>query len=319
MPIDYWLILKRSYQVTIRHPGLWLLGLLLAGGFNINFFYWANLRLRWRNSGDVVADWVQQNFHTSHIIPAFLLILAAAAFIIIVANWAKIIFVLYTSDILKLQRMRPARPAPAGPISALRESPRYLVSVTAMSVFTVIATGAVTTVLAGATQILFDSRGVVWLTAVLLLATFVFFFSCLNIFATFFVIFYRKRFAGALNLSLDLIVSRARVIVEMATLLLVIYGLCFFVGTSLLFLFKLSAVGLLTPLLQHGLVPQAAFFGLITGFSGLLLWVWLAIVNTFFNVSLLLLFTQLVRPPYHPEFKSLLEQIPAALPGQAAS
>jgi|GEM_PF-1255868 len=320
MPTDHWSILKRAYQVTIRYPALWLFGLLLAGGFNANFFYWANLRLRWRNGGDLIADWIQQNFHTTHIVLASLLLLVAGIIIVVVANWVKIIFVIWVSDILKLPRMRPASSTGQPDLhAAMGESRLYLAPVTAASVFTMFATGVVVAVLGGGSQVLFDSRGVVWLLAALFLVAFVFFFSCLNVFTTFFIIFYRKSFGVALNLGVDLILSRARAVVEMGVTLLLVYGLCFFVGTSLLFLFRFSAVGTLSPLLRHGLVPSTAFFALITGLSGLLLWAWLAIVNTFFNLSLLLLFTHLVRPPYHPEFRGAPAQVAAALPGEAAS
>jgi len=320
MPInDYWSILKHSYRVTIHNPVLWLLGLFLAGGFNINFFYWANLRLRWRTSGEIAVNWLQQNLHTTHAVIGGGAVIIGVAAIIILANWAKVVFVLHTSNILKLKRMRPSVPDNAEPVTAVRESPNYLFSVTCMSLFTMVATAVVVTVLGGASQVLFDSRGVIWLVAALVFVAFVFFFSCLNIFASFFIIFYRKQFGAALNLSLDLIVSRSLVIFEMAIILMVVYGLCFFAGTSILFIFRTATIGLLGPLVQNGLVSAGAYYGLITALSGLLLWVWLAMVNTFFNVSLLLLFTRLVQPPYHPEFKSLLANLPAAMPGPAAS
>ena len=304
MPLDYWSIIKKAFHTTVRYPRLWLLGLFLAGGFNANFLYWTNLRLPWRDNGYDILAWLAQNIGARHhaLVAAAIAIILTVA-VVVMVNWIKIIFILYISDVLKLKRMRAdisTAPQPSFK-SALQESRRYVSSVIAMSIFTMVSTAIVIGVLGGGSRLLFASRGVVWLIAALVFIGLLFFFSCLNIFGTFFIIFYRQGFKAALNLATDLIIARWQAIAEMAVLLMIIYGLCFFIGTSLLYGFTMVASNV--------------------WLSGLLLWAWLAVVNTFFNISLLLLFAQLVQPPYHPEFKSLLEELPAPapLPGSAAS
>ncbi len=288
MPINYWSIFKQAFHVTSRYPGLWLLGLFLSGGFNANFFYWANLRLGWRDRGAGLWFWLSDDIsvRTAAAVAGFLLV---GIILFVAANWAKVLFILRTSDILKLQRMRPQSEQ-----TIVQESPRYLASVITMSVFTVVSVTVVTIVLGGSPQWLFSSDSSVWLLAAVLYLALVFFFSYVNVFGTFFIIFYRRSFSSAFNLAFDLIFSRWRVILEMTVLLMVVYGLCFFVGTALLSVITIPLLG------------------------GLVLWLWLAIVNTFFNVSLLLLFARLVQPPYHPEFKSLLANMPVAAAGPAA-
>jgi hypothetical protein len=296
MPINYWVILKRTFHVTVRFPGLWLLGLFLSGGFNANIFYWANLRLTWREHGQTLFGWLQANVqYGHHWLAALGLGVVVVGIIVVVTNWAKTAFVLYISDLLQMKRMRALPASPDITLSkSFQEGRRFLPDVISLSLFTMVSMIVLTTVLGGSSKILFASRGLVWLTAGVIFLGLVFVFSCLNIFGTFFIIFYQQRFSRALNLARDLIVSRWQNIIEMALILMIIYGLCFFVGSSLV------------------------FYGPPTVLGALILWLWLAIVNTFFNVALLLLFAQLVKPPYHPEFKSLLAETPNALPEPAA-
>ncbi len=174
-----------------------------------------------------------------------------------------------------------------------------------------ISTMVVTGVLAGTSKLLFDSRSLVWLMALMLFIGLVFFFSCLNIFGTFFIIFYRQNFSTGLGLSFDLVRSRVWVIVETAVLLMVLYGLCFFGGTSIVFIFKFVSVKLFITLSSGGLISPLAAVRLVPALSALLLWIWLAVVNTFFNISLLLVFAQLVQPPLDPEFIPVPKKIPA--------
>ncbi len=296
MPINYWLILKRAFNVTIHHPELWLLGLFLSGGFNANIFYWANLHLSWREHGETIFDWLQENIqYDHHWLIATLVVIIVGAVVILTVNWVKTAFILYVSDILKLQRMRQGETDIPAMARSFQEGRQFLPTVISISLFTMASMIILTTVLGGSPKILFASRGLVWLTAGIIFFALIFIFSCLNIFGTFFIIFYRQNFGRALNLARDLIISRWQNIVEMAVILMVIYGLCFFAGSALV------------------------IFGPPTVLGGLILWLWLAAVNTFFNICLLLLFAQLVKPPYHPEFKSLLAEVPSALPEPASS
>jgi hypothetical protein len=321
MPVNYWSILKRAFYITTQHPRLWLLGLFLAGGFNANFFYWANLRLSWRDNSNEIFEWVQRYLRSSHhaIIAAAVFILFAVA-VIIVVNWAKTAFILYASDILKLPRFREKKSVPeAGVVIALAESRRFVSSIIVLSVFTMVSMALFSSIMGGTAKLLFDSRGLIWLIAGTVFVAMVFFFSCLNIFGSFFIIFYRKTFGDSLNLALDLMASRWRSIAEMAFLLSIIYALCFFGGTSLLFLLRFVVEGALLPLVRTGLFTGPVVLGLTTLMSGLLLWLWLAMVNTFFNISLLLLFVQIVRPLHHPELESSRTELPVPAAAPASS
>src|SRR4051812_15333866 len=126
MPIDYFAIMKQAYTVTLKSPGLWLLGLFMSGGFNANFVYWANLHFRWRDRGDSVLDWLQLSRSVPHIalgVAAGLIIFAG---VLIVTNWVKILFILRTSDLLDLQRMRPQTKPNQEPMPLIQESQRYM-------------------------------------------------------------------------------------------------------------------------------------------------------------------------------------------------
>lgn len=294
MSVNYPAIFKQAFETTFRYPVLWLLGLFLAGGFNANFFYLANLRWGWRDLGWQLFFRLDQATPTGHLLLGVIVVILFAAMLVVITNWAKIVFILYASDVLKLPRIKSStasskEPAPLKQL-VINEAPRYLPSVIAMSLFTVISLSVLTTILAGGSQWFFASRGLVWSLAAVLLVIFIFLFSCLNIFGTFFIVFYRRSFSSALNLAFDLIITHWKTILVMAFWLMVIYGLCFFAGRSIL------SVVIYTPV------------------AGLVLWFWLAVVNTFFNLSLMLLFSQLVKPPTDPEAEQVTEKAPLPAP-----
>lgn len=319
MPIDYWSIIRRSFKLTIAHPLLWLLGLFLAGGFNANFFYLLNLRLHWRDGGDSLIDWAQYHInHSSHVIIASIVALGVIVLTVLVVNWAKTTFILQASNILQLKRLgQNPSIGDYGISQSIVESRRYLKPVIAMSLFTLACMVLLTGVLGGTPKLLFESRGAVWLIAALIFTVLIWFFSCLNIFATFFIIFYQRSFRSSLNLAWDLILSHWQPILELSLLLMIVYILCFFGGGSLVFLLKLMSEGALLSISRLGLVAGPVIFAFTTLLSALLLWLWLAAVNTFFNLCLLLLFTELVKPPHHPEFQSLTAELPAVRPEPA--
>jgi hypothetical protein len=312
--MDYIAILKQAYVVTVRHPKLWLLGLFLAGGFNTNFIYWLNLRVRWRQSGFSILSWFNERPDIQ--VWVFVIIsIALLIMVIVLANWIKITFVLKASDLLKLQRMKSHNDYPDNSfIGYFQEGKTLLPSVIAMSVFTMAITVVLLTVLGGSPSLLFHSRGLVWLMAVAVFIALVFFISCLNVFGSFFIIFYKQRFAPALNLALDLVTSRWRVIIEMGLIVMIIYSAYFFGLSALLATLRFFLFSILYPLSQSGIITESTVQGIAASFSAVLLWFGLAIVNTFFNLSLLLLFARLVKPPYHPEFKSLLAESPTPTP-----
>jgi hypothetical protein len=322
MPVDYFAIIKKAYSSTLRHPGLWLLGLFLSGGFNANVFYLANLDLGWRDRLPAIINWLEAQLHTSTLTMLIVGTAVIAALIIFVTNWAKVLFILYAGDVLQIEHL-------SSPSSGYREidqhetwkqrikqGKRVIYSVIGVSLFTMISLMIISAIIFGLPGQLFeaalhDSFG--GLLSVLIFAMLVLFFSCLNIFANFFIVFYQRNFSVAINLALDLIRARWTVILEMAVLLLVIYMLCFFVGSSLIYLLKVMSTAILVPLGHLSALSETGVFNSLTIASGLLLWMWLAIVNTFFNLSLLLLFKQLVRPSKGEELKRA-EKVPVPVP-----
>jgi hypothetical protein len=293
---------------------LWLLGLFLAGGFNGNFVYLAQLQVGWRDKAPLIHYGTGQ-YGNGRVAIAGLLGLAVFIVIFAIANWAKVLFVLHARNVLGLEEASTPDD-PASPRKLIRQSRTPLVSVMGVSAITMVSLAVISGVLFGTPTLLSLRPGSLpgmWLLAGLVFIVLVLFFSCLNIFSTFFIVLYRYRARKAVALALDLLVSRWQPIIAMAMLLIGAYAACFFIGVSLVFILKSVAASVLLPFTRFGLANPGDIVGFITVLSGILLWCWLAVVNVFFNLSLLLLFAELVRPPKDPELANV-KQIHSVVP-----
>jgi hypothetical protein len=316
--MDYLAIIKKAYHITLRQPGLWLLGLFLAGGFSANFLYLAQIQIGWRDRWSIFQQ-VIPGFGFGPIAIFSAVTLVTFIIVVIVSNWAKVLFILHASDVLKLPRLNSAEGEENLDRSLgilFKHSLRYLLPVIAVSVLTMISVTIVTGILFGTPLLLYlhvDSQPVMWLLSAMVFVVLILFFSFLNIFSTFYIVLFRYSAQRAVNLALDLIVSKWKNIANMALMLIVIYAACFFIGSSLIYLLKEATSLVLLPLAKFGLFNEAPVINFLTLTSGVLLWVWLALVNVFFNLSLLLLFTELVKPTKHNELGT--KKIPAPVAG----
>ncbi len=311
MNIDYFKLLKQAYNITIHHPLLWVFGLFMSGGFNSNFLYFANVPFGWRDrSHAFMSHWVA-SLHSRSSVRSVAVSLILFAITLVIVNWVKIIFVLKTSGLLGLQR-RLSPQAQKQQVNfelsfreIITESLNSLSSVLAASIVTMIFVAIVFAILASVNR----QFGSIWtdipwvpVLGIALASVLVIALSLINLFTAFFIILYRYRVIPAFTLAVQLIRKRWLPILETVIILMVIYGLCFFVGTSLVHLIRSFDNPDFIMYLQ----------------AGILVWIWLAIVNVLFNVSLLMLFSLLVQPPLYPEFvKETVPQVAPSMSGGA--
>ena len=85
---------------------------------------------------------------------------------------------------------------------------------------------------------------ILWILASVLFLPIVFALSCTNIFTVFFVVLLKQKLPQALSLGTDFFFSRWTQILGLMMLLIVIYIACFFVGLSIIGIFKLFFDGI---------------------------------------------------------------------------
>ena len=309
--LSYSEILKRAYYITIQNPLLWLFGLFVVGGFNLNFLHFQNISLASVHKfTDVrmVVDFFQSN-------PEVLLawsgsVLVFSVVFLLITNISRILLVLFVRRFLKKEKQ------PLEPKKIFQESFKSLQQVIAVSLLTTSLTVIVSaafllpTLFLGHTQI----QAAVFVIGALILLPLIFAISSINIFTTFFIIVHKQHLAKAFNLATDFFVSKWTDILGLALVLMVVYTVCFFVGVSVIsvirgfFAIAADRVG------EFHISLGSAIIFVLRLVSSLLFWLLLGILNVFINTALLLLFLKLITP-LEAEQETLAK--PAVVPSSA--
>ena len=287
--VSYSNIIKRSYLLSIQNPVLWLFGLFVLGGFNLNLLNFQNIPARQLIELRSIQQWLI--FFQAH--PT---ILAGLSFSLLIfsllgsflTNWSRIMLALVVQSLLKTkfpqldeQVKKSQRPL----------SPVIMISLLTALLMVIVASGLFLP------QLLFADNPqlqmLLWAFGAVVFLPLAFVVSCINIFTTFFVVIYGQGLGKALTLGTDFFVSRWTEILGLVGVLVLIYCVCFFVGVSLLLALRATWNGVFTVFPILGL---SAIMVIPKAISALLLWLLLAILSVFINTSLLLLFFELTTP-----------------------
>jgi len=294
-------LIQRAFAATVNHPWLWLFGLFLTSGFNLHWLVFPSQSAQWHEITS--NDWERLiHHHQFWVVIAFGLLFYIIS--VVIASWAKVMLVLYSSLLLKIKRLKPiGQPDdyPTEPVinnKLVKESGRYTLQVTIVSFVTTIIT------LAGAAALFIPSfvwmqnepgQGYFVTMAIFVFLLLLFFTTFLSAFGSFFIVIHQRNVSQALNLSTDLILAKWRTILAYLLILMVIYGLSLTAGFGLLAFARF--------LVSFG-------FGILSGFgvfstlvAGRVTWVVISIIlivllsmlNAFFNVALLLFFERLIK------------------------
>ncbi len=303
--LSYSTILRQSYNITIRHPALWLFGLFVAGGFNLNFLQFQDVPARHIREYASVNELA--GFFSSH--PATLATFSISILIfsilgLVVTNWCRVMLVLLVEGILKTkfievrEQMAKSKYALV-PIIKLSLGTTTLIVIAALGLFTPAF------FLSSNPQI----QAFLWVAAAALFLPVLFALSCVNIFTTYFIILHKQKLSTALNLATDFFVSRWVQILGLTLLLMALYTACFFMGVSLIYLVKLLFRAIFE---QFTNLEVSAIILISNLVSNILIWLLLAILNVFINTALLLLFLQLNTPVEYEE--KVVRQVPVVSP-----
>ncbi len=288
--INYSHIIKDAWHITLRYKALWLFGLFVVGGANVNFFRLGDLR-------HAAGAWTVPSLlqflqaHPGALALASIGVLAVSAVGLVLTNWSRIMLVLCVDEILKRRMLVIAEQLP--------KSRAVLRPVISMSLLT---SGLM--VVAGAALLLPpffwiknpDNQALVWVLGIVLLLMVAFTVSCINIFTSFYIVLFRHPLGKALNLGTDLFVNKWMQVLGLTLVLGIIYGVGFTAGTGLIYIIKTVALAAAEWLARGGMGAFAPAARILSVMTGLALWLFAAGLSVFFNTALLLLFFQFIAP-----------------------
>ena len=290
--LSYSDIIKKSYRVTISYPVLWLFGLFVVGGSNLNFLSYENIPLRhWYANRDWLGVLLFFQDHPGKLALLSLLVLLVSIGGLLLTNWSRVILLLCGESVLKNQRLDFDQ--------QMKKSLNLLWPVIKISLWT---SGFMLVVVAALfVPLLFLDLGQDFKIPLLVAATIIFLplaftVSCINIFTTFYTVFFKKPIATALNLGTDFFISRWSQILGLVLILAIIYCASFVVGVTLLFLIRLSFELLLSTLARFNILLFSAIIMGLKLVSNILLWFLIGGLSVFFNQALLILFLELNTP-----------------------
>ncbi len=287
-------LLQKAYAITINNPILWIFGLFLSAGFNLNMAYFGTVG--WdkpagfgRHALEFFREWPFATISGS---------LAAVVILFLVSTFIKTYFVTETHLLIHdvEKKLCPLCISQEHQKTLRSRLPRsYSVGKIAVASLVTIA---VTVTAAGFMNYLFgqsDSANTPAMLSLSALATVIIIcgIGCWNVFVVLYILWYGKSFGSAAQLSLDLLSEKIKQVTEFVFLLVVIYGALVLVGSVLILLSQYSFNALVAPLNKGYLAGLPMMFRML---AMLAFWVWLGITNVFFNICLFVFFDDMVKP-----------------------
>ncbi len=306
---SYSTIIRKAYISSKNNPRLWLFGLFVVGGFNLNFLQFQNIPLRRM----VVENQPAELFNYFQARPGVLAAISAAillftVFGLVVTNWSRVMLILLGQQALENH--------PQDIKVSARESKKSLMGVIKISLLTGALMCVVAVVLIVPTLWL-PMENPLWIllleASVVVFLPLAFAISCINIFTAFYLVLHKMPLNKALNCGIDFFVSVWPKILGLVAVLMVIYLGSFALGISVIFLAKEILRLLLLILVRFHILPLSAIILMLKTISTVLFWFLLAGLSVFFNQSLLVLFLELSKPIENPEYKKEIEPVPAAV------
>ncbi|MEK7161878.1 MAG: hypothetical protein AAB729_04280, partial [Patescibacteria group bacterium] len=293
---SYTAIIRKAYTSSINNPRLWLFGLFVVGGFNLNFLQFQNIPLKklvLENRPSDLFVYLQARPGTLAAISAAVLLFALVG--LAVTNWSRIMLILLGRQALETHT--------AAFKQSLQESKSSLTGIIKISLLTTALMCFVAVVLIVPTLWLPMENPLRFLlleASVVAFLPLAFIISCINIFTAFYVVLHKMPLNKALNCGIDFFISVWPRILGLVAVLMVIYLASFTIGVSVIFLAKEVLRLLLLILVRFHILPLSAIILVLKTISTVLFWFLLSGLSVFFNQSLLVLFLELSKPIEDP-------------------
>jgi hypothetical protein len=304
--MSYTQILKMAYTITINHPRLWFFGLFLVGGFNALVLHTLGVTQNGADPNSALASMLQVQTKAGVIVLAVSVVLVS----IIISNIARIslvasvIRIIRTESIFKpfvnhsyrwltvLPEYDPEHELVLRPI-VRRSFKATLVASMCANGFLLAAILAV-----GSPQIIIAGNGAVQalLLSLIMFLPLSFLALYINMFPPYFTILFGSPIRDGFRMAHDLLGKKWKEIVGFILVLLVVYGIGFTAVFSIVQYAQQAFQFTLEPFAHLGFFSLSAIISPVRIAGSAIAWLLLAVLNTFFNIALLLLFIQLIKP-----------------------
>jgi hypothetical protein len=290
--VEYSKIIKDAYLITKQNLILWFFGLFLLGGFNLGFLRFVELPSELTTKPQSVMSVFEYfQHHPGNLAIASASILLVAGMAIIVTNWSKVMLVLVGRSLLE------GKPKPLS--EQFEECGKVLWPVIRVSLVTSAAFLVVAAVAFAPYFILKDyinTGRVMLVLGSLIFLPLAFTFSALNIFASLFIILYKVPLYKAFTQATDLFIMEWPQLLALGVILMIVYSLSFVVGVGLIGAIRLLLSLILDYLGEFKFFPVSAIILIIRFVTVLMFWVVMAGINVFFNMAVLRLFLEIIKP-----------------------
>jgi hypothetical protein len=290
--MSYSEIIKKAFNITVQKPMLWVFGLFMLGGLNLNLFRFLqsdyfSLRLE-----SILFVWIRTLPEKPVFFAcAIFLAIILAAIILVLSNWSRIMLALEVEKDLK-KNTENGNQIRFGVKKALWP-------VIKISILTSALMLAVGVILLSPPFILAPSyalQSFLWNLGIVIFLPLAFTIACLNIFSAFYIVIFKTTFKSALNLCTDFFISNWTKILGLGIILIMCYLAVFMIGRSVIFLIGFILRRILEFSGSFGDLHFSGMILLAKVFIWFLLWLLLSGLNVFYNTALLLFFLEMNKP-----------------------
>lgn len=292
--MNFRIIFRQAYLLTIRNPLLWLFGVVLLGGFNLSLVNFAALvqNHAWKT-------WPLPLHLLSRTEPQQIAIVVTTLVIGFIAlHFIKLTFIVFAHNLIHKVNVlggNTGNDASKKNIHCrlcvhVQDSTTPLlvwwIRIMIASVITIAITAGISIVV---NSLLSRASGNIE-AALAINLLFLIIVTCIvgtwNAFTTYFIVLHGQGFKSAIALAFDLLVMHFRRVLEFVVCLSAFYTVAVFVGNAFISVW------------QHGLTGNMSVE--VRGIFLVLFVLWMAINNTFFNIAFLLFFDEIVKSKKEP-------------------
>jgi hypothetical protein len=285
-------IITKAVRLTLTHKPLWVLGIFLSSGFNLHAWY----GMQWLSQTQLFA-WAHNLWISVEPFVAWLSLLLIAGAVLVLVNFMKLLFFGYThNQIHKVDNFECVfcRQVKDTTILKLVSSRTQLI---ARVVLTSLITITSTVAIISAFQFYSIHAEFSFIKSVLMIASLIVVLvgiSWWNLFTVLFMMWYDLSFPKAAILSCETILIKSKRIVVITILATVIFSLVMMIGSSAILQIPLYLA------FGPNFLFSEMFFNswqiLVSITTGLLLVAWIIFNNIWFNLVMVLLFNELIKP-----------------------
>jgi len=304
-------IITSAARLTLTHKPLWLLGIFLSSGFNLHAWY----GMQWLPQNQLFV-FMRDLWMSSEPVVIWLLSLLIAGAVLVLVKFMKLLFFGYThNQIHKVENLECVfcrKVKDTTIFKLVRSNTQLIVRTVITSLITISSTVAVLS----AFQFYSTHAEFSFIKSVLMIASLIVVLvgiSWWNLFTVLFMMWHDLSLPKAAALSFETILIKSKRIVVVTILATVIFALIMMTGSSAILQIPTYLAS------APNFLFSEMFFNswqvLVSITTGILLVVWLILNNIWFNLVMVLLFNEVIKPSKSAEaYKEFIASEPRPAP-----